>query len=74
MAGEGVWHLGYGCVFLALNTAVGLGPAWLLGRSGGRTAAVVVGLVLGVAGSFALGQPHQTSSLEALNPIYDAAR
>jgi hypothetical protein len=53
---EEVWHLAYGCVFLALNTAVALAPGWLLGnRFRGRAAAVGGGVLLGGVASFTLG-------------------
>jgi hypothetical protein len=53
---EEVWHLTYGCAFLALNTAVAVAPGWLLGnRFRGHAAAVGSGIVLGGVGSFVLG-------------------
>jgi hypothetical protein len=53
---EEVWHLAYGCVFLALNTVVALAPGWLLSnRFRGRAAAVGAGVLLGAVASFALG-------------------
>jgi hypothetical protein len=51
-----MWHLTYGCVFLALNTAVAMLPAWLLGnRTRGSTVAIIAGLAIGGAASFTLG-------------------
>ena len=51
-----LFHLTYGCVFLALNTAVALAPGWLLSRRfRGHPAAVAVGATLGGVGSFLFG-------------------
>ena len=56
MRASDVWNVTYGCVFLALNTAVALAPVCLLGRRfGDHPAALGGGAALGLAGSFALG-------------------